>query len=303
MSIPKSKLETWSHQGAVVTAKATHEAIRKALDEDKFPESVTFNCFLQGSYKNSTNIRGDSDVDLVVELTSTFCSDTSDLTQKEMDSHKKDHIPAQYRWKDFRQDVLRALKDRFGVSQIDEGKKTLKLKQQKSGMLPADIVVCLEHRKYLNYSSQENNHFLKGITFYVPSEERWVVNYPEQHYENGCSKNGNTETGGIYKPFVRVLKNARSFLSNEGKLKRDDAPSYFIECLLFNVPSGEFTANLSDTFMNTLNWISDNLSNTSMFKCQNGILNLFGEEPEQWKPEKAALFVKNVCELWTNWPT
>jgi len=302
MAIPNSKLETWSHQGAVATAKATHEAIRKALNEAQFPENVTFSCFLQGSYKNSTNIRGDSDVDLVVELTSTFCSDTSSLAQKEREAHKKDLIPAQYRWTDFRQDVLRALKDRFGVSQIDEGKKTLKLKQQ-SGMLPADIVVCLEHRKYLDYLSQENNHFLKGITFYVPSEERWVINYPVQHYENGCCRNSDTETKGIYKPFVRVLKNARSFLSNVGKLKRDDAPSYFIECLLFNVPSGEFTASLSDTFVNTLNWLSANLSNASMFKCQNGILRLFGEEPDQWKLEKAAEFVKNICELWTNWPT
>ena len=79
MPIPESQLETWSHQGAVTTAKQTHESIRKALDPYIWPTGVKYEVYLQGSYKNTTNIRGDSDVDVVAQLNSTFQRDLSEL--------------------------------------------------------------------------------------------------------------------------------------------------------------------------------------------------------------------------------
>jgi len=36
MGIPESQLETWSHQGAVTTAEATHKSIRNALNSYKW---------------------------------------------------------------------------------------------------------------------------------------------------------------------------------------------------------------------------------------------------------------------------
>ena len=39
--------------------------------------------YLQGSYRNYTNIRGDSDVDIVAELRSSFSPDLSILSQPE----------------------------------------------------------------------------------------------------------------------------------------------------------------------------------------------------------------------------
>jgi hypothetical protein len=67
MGIPESRLEVWSNQGAIATAKATHESIRKALNADTSPlkqkglvEGRDSEIYLQGSYKNTANIRGDS---------------------------------------------------------------------------------------------------------------------------------------------------------------------------------------------------------------------------------------------------
>ena len=80
MPIPESQLETWSHQGAVTTAKQTHESIRKALNPHTWPTGVKYEVYLQGSYKNTTNIRGDSDVDVVAQLNSTFQHDLSELS-------------------------------------------------------------------------------------------------------------------------------------------------------------------------------------------------------------------------------
>jgi hypothetical protein len=82
MPIPESQLETWSRQGAGVTAKNTHEAIRRALaaDEDSRLRDADFEVYLQGSYRNDTNTRGDSDVDVVAQLNSTFVSNTAELS-------------------------------------------------------------------------------------------------------------------------------------------------------------------------------------------------------------------------------
>ena len=81
MTIPQSQLQTWANQGATDAAERTHHSLKRALEAyKKWPDGVTYETYLQGSYLNSTNIRGDSDVDLVAELTSVFYSN---LTQAE----------------------------------------------------------------------------------------------------------------------------------------------------------------------------------------------------------------------------
>ena len=84
MGIPESQLETWSHQGAITTANATHESIRNALNSYEFPDGVDFEVYLQGSYKNDTNIRGDMDVDLAVQINSTFYSNLSEEQKRNL---------------------------------------------------------------------------------------------------------------------------------------------------------------------------------------------------------------------------
>jgi tRNA nucleotidyltransferase (CCA-adding enzyme) len=108
MPIPESQLDTWSRQGAVTTAKATHESIRNALTAFSSPIRQMFadgsaEIYLQGSYKNDTNIRGDSDVDIVAELNTTFYSN---LTEQE-----KQYLslgPAVYSLNQFRAGILQA---------------------------------------------------------------------------------------------------------------------------------------------------------------------------------------------------
>jgi tRNA nucleotidyltransferase (CCA-adding enzyme) len=80
LAIPESQLEAWAAFVPSAISKATADSIRTTL---KAMESVVrfqeFNVYLQGSYKNDTNLRGDSDVDVVVELTSTFTSNAWSL--------------------------------------------------------------------------------------------------------------------------------------------------------------------------------------------------------------------------------
>ena len=75
VAIPESQLSRWSNHGSQTGSKQTHETIRRALESYPWPEGKTHEFFLQGSYSNSTNIRGDSDVDVVLKLNNTFYHD------------------------------------------------------------------------------------------------------------------------------------------------------------------------------------------------------------------------------------
>lgn len=299
MPIPESQLGTWSHQGAVTTAQATHQSIRNALIANTSPiRDKDFEVYLQGSYRNSTNIRGDCDVDIVVQLNSVFKRDLSSLSENENTSYRQDHTSATYSWEDFRLDVLHALRAYYTTTTVSEGNKSLKVSGG-TGRLPADVIACLQYRKYKRYQSSADQEYIEGIAFYSRNDDRLIINYPKQHYENGVRKNNQSNTNHWYKLTVRILKNARTYLIDHGNIAEDLAPSYFLECLIYNVPNGQFGRNHQITFCNVVNWLrSAGLNN---FICQNGLLQLFGNTPEQWSEESARSFLDALATLWNNW--
>ena len=297
MPIPESQLETWSHQGAVTTAKRTHESIRNALDPHTWPTGVKYEVYLQGSYKNTTNIRGDSDVDVVAQLDSTFQSDLSELADYQKILHKQAHPDATYLWENFRADVLTALRNYFGYSAVDDtGNKSIKVAEG-SNRLPADVVACMQYRKYKHFRSLNDQSYVEGMVFYTLREHRKVINFPKVHYQNGTKKNGRTPSR--YKPTIRVFKNARTYLVNQGIISKELAPSYFLECLLYNVPDVKFTYNHQDTFGNVVNWLQE--ADMTRFVCQNEQFYLFGSTPEQWSSSDAQDFLNMLVYLWKNW--
>jgi hypothetical protein len=289
MGIPESQLETWSHQGAVTTAKATHESIRNALNSYEWPNGVDFEVYLQGSYKNDTNTRGDMDVDLVVQLNSTFFYNNLSEEQKKYLGLSL----ASYEWNDFRSDVLSALKGYYGSLVITEGNKSIKVKAG-GGRLPADVVVCAQYRKYRSPNSYD---YVEGVTFWTKNENRQIINYPKIHYDNGVSKH--QKTNNQYKPTVRVFKNIRNYLEENYHISDSLAPSYLLECLLYNVPNDKFIGNYRDVFCNILNWL--NKANLEAFVCQNEQLKLFGDTPEQWSIYDAERFIQKLIKLLNDW--
>ena len=288
MPIPESQLETWSHQGAVTTAKQTHESIRVALKAYDWPKEVRYEVYLQGSYKNDTNIRGDSDVDVVVQLNSTFFENLPVNLKRQFGFRD-----ASYRWEEFRSDVLTALRNHYGPGRVREGRKSLKVQ---TPYLPADVVVSVQYHKYPEPPRSKDN-FVEGMAFWVRSEGRWVINYPKIHYENGVKKND--KTNKRYKPTVRMFKNARTYLVDRGVIPADLAPSYFLECLLYNVPDDKFGPNLQSTFREVIVWLQK--TDFGRFVCQNEQLLLFGSSPEQWSEDSADRFLEAMVTLWNDW--
>lgn len=304
MSIPESQLETWSHKGATTTAKRTHESIRNALVANSSPvrDKVTSgdtNVNLQGSYRNSTNIRGDSDVDIVVHLNTSFGRDLSALSESQKQLYRQAYSGATYLWEDFRRDVLDALRSYYRGAAVTEGRKSLKVAGS-SGRLNADVVPTIQFRKYESFYGVSNQSYHEGIRFHDRVDGRMIVNYPKIHYDNGVAKNSEARTNGWYKHTLRIFKNVRSYLADNGIISRDLAPSYFVECLLYNVPDTAYGQSRQTTFVSVIEWLRNHVP-LSVMMCQNEHVPLFGDTPEQWSVTSAAAFVDAATNLWNTW--
>lgn len=300
VGIPEPQLEVWARQGATVSAVGTYASVRKALLEVT-TSPVRYkdvDVYLQGSYRNSTNIRGGSDIDVVVQLNSTWSRDLSGLSGYEAKLYRGTYPNATYLWHHFREDVLSALRGYYGREAVSEGNKCLKIADG-TVRLPADVVVCQTYRKYERFYGIHDQSYVEGIKFWDRKDGREVVNFPKAHHDNGAKKNGPGSTGGSYKPTVRIFKNARTHLVKRGEIEAGLAPSYFLECLLYNAPNGLFVGTHRQTFLNILNWLY--AVDLSGLWCQNGQTLLFGSTPEQWGLGGAQKLVAALIRLWNGW--
>jgi hypothetical protein len=303
MGIPESQLQIWSRQGDVAPADATYQSIRHALTSDTSPlRDKDFEVYLHGSYRNGTNIRGDSDVDIVVQLNSTFRADASALSASEKDVLRSSCRRTAYLWDEFRADVLQALEACYGTSNVWETTRSLRIAGGPA-RLPADVVACLQYRKYERLRSMSDQRYAEGITFYAFKENRWLVNFPKILCENGLRKDSQRRTGGRYKPTVRVFKNARTYLVDHGVIAADLAPSHLIECLLYNVPDRCFATTYQMTFLDVLAWLTESVRNGRYESClfQHEQLALFGDAPDQWLPDRARALLQSLLDLWKGW--
>ena len=250
----------------------------------QWPQGMDHKVYLQGSYRNHTNIRGDSDVDIVVETSAVF---QSNLTPA--DKARLRLYPGEYQWDGFRDQVKSALTTFYGARAVSEGNKCLKVAGS-GNRLNADVVPCMTYR---NYDKTLTSH-AAGITFRTRFDI-WIINYPKLHYDLGTLKNA--ACGENYRRNIRVFKNARNRAGN-------DFPSYFLECLLFNVPTDRFTNSHARTCEGALNYLvrAKNTGSLAAFVCGNGQQHMFGTALHQTSLESAHVLISSLVNLWNNWP-
>lgn len=71
-TISEEQLSNWTapaFDNEDARRRYTEELIREAIAADEFLGSLSINVYAKGSYKNNTNVRRDSDVDVAVEYT------------------------------------------------------------------------------------------------------------------------------------------------------------------------------------------------------------------------------------------
>ena len=226
MAIPESQLETWANQGSITQSKNTYATIKSAIeDTDSSYYGKSFEVFLQGSYGNDTNIYGESDVDVVIRLDSIMRSDLSELPDEQKNAYHKAYAKATYTLDEFKQGVINQLVASFGKHNVVLGSKAVKIKANGSRR-NADVVICYQYRRYLSFNNTEDQEYVPGIIF-PTTKFGEIINYPKKHSEN-CTIN-HQGTNSMFKPMVRILKNMRSQMVEEGMLRDGAAPSYYLE--------------------------------------------------------------------------
>lgn len=297
MAIPDSQLDSWSHQGSITQSSATYAAVKRALEaSDTKYSGKDFEVFLQGSYCNDTNIYAESDVDVVIRLDAMFHYDLSTLTPGEAAAFKAAYPgSASYSYSAFKTDVVAALEKSFGTS-VKPDKRAIKIKANGSRR-SADVVVATEFRRYSSFPSIAGAQFSRGICFFTSSGDR-IVNYPKQHSANCTAKH--QATNKWFKPMVRILKNMRCKLIDEGLIEDGSAPSYFLEGLLYNVPDDKFGNSYGDTFVAAVNWIFQ--AKRDDLVCANEQYYLVRDSAATcWPCANCAAFLDAVANLWNNW--
>jgi len=97
MGIDEAQLDTWSRPGAAKQSRDTYASIKGVLENNNSPYAAkTFQTFLQGSYRNDTNVYAESDVDVVIQLDSTFHYDLNQLPDNQKAAFQQAYPAAAY---------------------------------------------------------------------------------------------------------------------------------------------------------------------------------------------------------------
>lgn len=281
ITISEGQLETWARYIQLNKNAETYKKVKEIFHGKYFNRSKRYEIYLQGSVANRTNIWADGDIDIIFQFNGTFCY--------EYNYHPSIYNnPSDYTQQQLRQDIKNIL-DRQSIS-YEEKNKCIKLFLRGDEWQNVDLVPCFQYRKH--YGRVEYEYY-EGIAIRTLNGEL-IINYPKQHRENGEQKNKRSG----YKNMVRIFKNIRNNLVDEGIIDENLAPSYFIECLIYNVPDDKFNENnFRSILCNCLNWLWKN--DLQYLKCQNGITNLFGDENTQWDYLNYKRFIKEVIKYVT----
>jgi hypothetical protein len=198
----------------------TERMIRDAISGHDAFDGVSISIYAKGSYANNTNVKADSDVDIVVE-----CCEV--VYWKEHDPAKGGH-PSGHPYKGIwtpdklRSEVRSALTAKF-PSAVTAGTTAFQVTSS-SARMDADVVPCFTYRHYFADGS-----FREGTKLFKAGGGT-IINYPKLQLEKGRAKN--TRTNGAYRGTVRILKRLENVMVDAGLA--DGQASYLLECLIFN---------------------------------------------------------------------
>jgi hypothetical protein len=292
-------LEAWAEPPGEFRLSWTAEVLRDALTYAQRLADRPYEIFLQGSYANRTNIGHTSDVDLVVLLTLPFEENVASLKGSDLDNFHERYEPDPYAWYQFRADVLGALRESYFVK---AGDKCAGIHDWDSLVrVPADILPATEYRLYSGFPTPGHEIYEAGVYFKNRAGQT-IVNFPKQHLKNGNAKD--LRTGRRFKAVIRIVKNLRRCAVQRRAMQPGAAPPYFIECLLYNVPDQVYLHNsLRRTVTDALQWLyaccHDDPAAFSALPCQNGLIPIYGDGPDQWTVPQGSSAIDALRTAWT----
>lgn len=232
MNFSEDNFASWA-QGPSKTesdkCENAENAIRKAIAADDDLSKLDITVFAQGSYKDRTNIRQNSDVDICVRYNGAFFADyPAGKTDADFGN-----VDGKLPFNDYKGMVERALKRYFGAQSVTRGNKAIDV-HANTYRVDADVVPTFERRRYTGQKfSNGADYFLSGVAF-IPDKGGLIENWPQQNYDNGVARND--ETGRRYKRVIRILKRLRDRMQGDSITETNNIASFLIESLVWNAP-------------------------------------------------------------------
>lgn len=298
MGIPEAQLSTWAKQGSVTGSSDTYNTIKDALQTAGTPYSgKDYSVYLQGSYGNTTNIYAESDVDVVICLHDCFQSDRTELTSEQQTQWESAHPgSAAYGHVEFKADVVKVLKDKFGKN-VEPGNKAVFIPASGSRR-NADVIVAVDFKRYFKFNSLNDQSSVQGICFYDGANKR-IANYPKLHKENLTKRH--QDSNEWLKPMIRIMKNARTLLVEDKVIHTGIAPSYYLEGLLYNAPLDCFGTSYNASLQKVLKWMYDTQDNSKWVTANEQYYLLWDDTPTAWQKANYATFKNAIIQLWNDW--
>lgn len=184
-----------------------------------------FTFLVQGSYANGTCIRQDSDVDIAIISESTFRG----KYRSGVSASNYGFVDSSFNVVQFKYELADILQKNGFKPKV--GNKCINVDFPENSKKNFDIVPCLRYRDYSNdYWCNQNNY--EAGTLIRTNKGEDIINYPEQSCRENINKNNSTNY--YYKKVVRILKNIKSDMEEDGI---QVISSFELESLISNVPN------------------------------------------------------------------
>jgi hypothetical protein len=294
MSIDENTLSNWTKPGfqnEEEMAENTRKAVQGAINKNSVLKNINIRVFPKGSYANNTNVRRDSDIDIAVMLKDIIRTKYPEgITNEDTGLVTYTGIPIL----ELKKHLQTALENEFGSFNVDSSGNKIFSIRGSDKILNADVIPCTNYRYYYNAKK-----YREGIELILNnSQNERFINYPDQHHDNGVTKNLSTQKR--YKSIVRILKNIRN-----SQLESKNYPSFMIESLVFNINdlvfSGEYNGwkdIIEQVCMDSLQYLDLEEPSISERRWMevNKYKYLF-DKSQKWTREDAQQFILDVYNL------
>ncbi|MBM7846745.1 nucleotidyltransferase [Herpetosiphon giganteus] len=235
----------------VDAAVSLHNNIRDTLGSG-------YETFLQGSYKNDTGIVDINDVDIVA------------LRKQTTSTHFTGTV-ARYpiTWDEIFQEIQSKLEGSYHYrGKTERSDKCITVNTN----FKADVVPAI-------FISSDGLDPISIYSFRGLSERK---NFPRVHYYNNIQKHARTSK--VYKSLVRMFKRWTKNWFPHKKI----APSFYIECLIYNVPDENFVSDRAVSLSLIGNYIINNYTRNSIIMSVANDKDILTNQ--EWNPDNFEVF-------------
>lgn len=270
MNFTEQQLIAWAKPVSTSEDQKCQNATSQIIAALKAKFGSKVSIFLQGSYRNNTNVRLNSDVDIVMRYDDAYYPDLQSLSEADKATYNAQRTYAGYNFDQLKADTQAALTAVF-TTDVERKNKCIQVNGN-TNSVTADVIPCFLLKRFATLQTIE----AEGIKFYSDDNSE-IISFPNQHYSNGTAKT--EQTFRLYKRMVRILKVINYRLIDNGTISDKLASSFFIECLVYNVPNGNYiSGNYTQTLRNVIVKVYEDMKNNADYKEVNQLLWLFSNK-------------------------